>query len=413
MKIALATSGTLGDVLPVLILGQALRDRGHSVSVCASEEFRGIVGARDLRFEPIGIDMDAWLGAHAVTPATPWWRRLRLFREFWRDELAAQVAGLRRAAAGADRVVGTAALFATGPVVAEAVGAEYVHLVLSPLYLRSRHHPPWLLPWARLPRPIAGGAWAATERAAQWSLGPLVRGIRRELGLAAEVDLFAPLSRAPHVVAVEPTLAPVPPDVAVRHVVTGPLIDGGDAPLDAALGDFLERGPAPIYAGFGSMSDPDPARTTATLVQAARAVGSRLVIARGRAGLGEGLVGGAGSGEVLVVDAAPHRALLPRVAVAIHHGGAGTTIAAARAGVPQIVVPHAGDQGYFGDRVRRLGIGPAPLRRPLRLAELVRALGACDAGGSIGAAARRLGPRVREGDGAAAAVAAIEGVRRS
>jgi vancomycin aglycone glucosyltransferase len=41
----------------------------------------------------------------------------------------------------------------------------------------------------------------------------------------------------------------------------------------------------------------------------------------------------------------------------IHHGGAGTTASALHAGVPQIVVPHIGDQTFFGMEVERLGCG--------------------------------------------------------
>jgi len=43
----------------------------------------------------------------------------------------------------------------------------------------------------------------------------------------------------------------------------------------------------------------------------------------------------------------------------IHHGGAGTTTVAARAGAPQLIVPQIGDQPYWAGRVRDLGIGAA------------------------------------------------------
>jgi UDP:flavonoid glycosyltransferase YjiC (YdhE family) len=58
-----------------------------------------------------------------------------------------------------------------------------------------------------------------------------------------------------------------------------------------------------------------------------------------------------------------HRTLLPRVSMAIHHGGAGTTAAVARAGVPQIIVPHLFDQFFFGERLRQRGVAPAPVPR--------------------------------------------------
>ena len=43
----------------------------------------------------------------------------------------------------------------------------------------------------------------------------------------------------------------------------------------------------------------------------------------------------------------------------MHHGGAGTTTTAARAGAPQVVVPQIADQPYWAGRVADLGIGAA------------------------------------------------------
>ena len=51
------------------------------------------------------------------------------------------------------------------------------------------------------------------------------------------------------------------------------------------------------------------------------------------------------------------RALFPRVAAIVHHGGAGTTTAAALAGTPQAVVPQIDDQHYWAERVQQVGIG--------------------------------------------------------
>jgi vancomycin aglycone glucosyltransferase len=45
----------------------------------------------------------------------------------------------------------------------------------------------------------------------------------------------------------------------------------------------------------------------------------------------------------------------------VHHGGAGTTLAAARAGIPQVIVPHLLDQYYWGQRIQKIGLGPPPV----------------------------------------------------
>ena len=63
------------------------------------------------------------------------------------------------------------------------------------------------------------------------------------------------------------------------------------------------------------------------------------------------------------VGGVSHERLFPRLAAIVHHGGAGTTTAAARAGVPQLVVPHLVDQYYWAERVAGLGLGPRGLAR--------------------------------------------------
>jgi len=63
------------------------------------------------------------------------------------------------------------------------------------------------------------------------------------------------------------------------------------------------------------------------------------------------------------VDSLSHSRLFPRLAAVVHHGGAGTTSAAMRAGVPQLVVPHFADQFHFGALVEDLGIGVKSLPR--------------------------------------------------
>lgn len=51
------------------------------------------------------------------------------------------------------------------------------------------------------------------------------------------------------------------------------------------------------------------------------------------------------------------------MAAVVHHGGAGTTATAARAGVPQIIVPHYFDQYYWAERIHRTGLGPKAVSR--------------------------------------------------
>ncbi len=95
-----------------------------------------------------------------------------------------------------------------------------------------------------------------------------------------------------------------------------------------------------------------------TVAEAAQAVGARAIIATGDTHLAERLRV-LTPGEVVVMPWAPYEHVFPRLRLAVHHGGMGTTHAALVYGVPQIVVPRAADQYQQAARVQRTGVGLA------------------------------------------------------
>ncbi|MYV69013.1 glycosyltransferase, partial [Streptomyces sp. SID2131] len=134
---------------------------------------------------------------------------------------------------------------------------------------------------------------------------------------------------------------------------------------------FLEEGPAPVFASFGSVG---LVSDVPLFLEAATTAGVRLVTTVPR---GSGTTPGRVGATAYVVDEVPHAWLLPRTAAIIHHGGAGTTTAALRSGVPSTAVPHQFDQHYYARRLALLGVGPVPVpRRKLDSAGLARTMAA-------------------------------------
>jgi UDP:flavonoid glycosyltransferase YjiC (YdhE family) len=118
----------------------------------------------------------------------------------------------------------------------------------------------------------------------------------------------------------------------------------------------------------------------------------RAILSQGWAGLG----GAALPEHVIEVGPVCHASLFARVAAVVHHGGAGTTTTAARAGAPQILVPHLFDQFHWARRIERLGLGPPAIpRRGLRAGRLAEALDCVRDNETLAERAAGIGARLR------------------
>jgi UDP:flavonoid glycosyltransferase YjiC (YdhE family) len=174
-------------------------------------------------------------------------------------------------------------------------------------------------------------------------------------------DKLIKARRIPLLCAYSPTIYPRRADwPAWLHVTGYYFLDQPEAwEPPAALTAFLESGPPPVYIGFGSLLHQGDVQNMTDLVLRALATsGQRGILAAGWSDFGQRL---ALPASVLAIDSAPHDWLSPRMAAVVHHGGAGTTAAGIRAGVPNILIPVAWDQPFWGQRVASLGIGPLPI----------------------------------------------------
>ncbi|MCE0535270.1 hypothetical protein LWF15_07095 [Kineosporia rhizophila] len=186
--------------------------------------------------------------------------------------------------------------------------------------------------------------------------GGAVNDHRATVGLPPVPDIRAHVLNKRPWLAVDPTLAPWQPSDLVDVLQTGAWILPDTRPLAPEVEAFLAAGDAPVYVGFGSMAMGNASAEVATAaVEAARALGRRIILAQGWAGLSAI----DSQDDCFVVGDVNQQSLFPRCAAVVHHGGAGTTTAAARAGVPQVIVPQVVDQPFFARRVSELGIGVA------------------------------------------------------
>jgi sterol 3beta-glucosyltransferase len=187
------------------------------------------------------------------------------------------------------------------------------------------------------------------------------------------------------------------------------LDEANDWTPPAALLDFLDRGIPPIYIGFGSMGSRNPEQTADLVLEAIAMTGQRAILQSGWGGLIKHDL----PDNVFIVDSISHSWLFPRVAAVVHHGGAGTTSAGLRAGVPTIIIPFFGDQPFWGRRVAELGVGTEPIpRKQLTAKKLATAIHQVINDRAMRQNAADLGAKIRAEDGIANVVDIIQKIEK-
>jgi sterol 3beta-glucosyltransferase len=409
MNIVLTTIGSMGDLQPFLALALALKKAGHRVRVCSHDLFAPHFARAGIDYVPIGAPYDKarWLavwdqldraGGNVVKQVEAILEELFLYdaRPRFDDYLAAMQGFDLAVCHHGDLFAQEAALRLSLP---------WAGVVFCPGVVRTPLNPP-------LHAPDLGrmGNWLL------WRLGDLaIRGKQRRIIDAlrdiggARPDLNVSHSFSPHLnlLAVSPALGRVPSDLPSTFVATGYwFVEEPAYEPPADLAAFLADGPPPTVISFGSMGGRGGDKTARLLMEAGRLAGQRLVIQKG---FGDIAADDAPSGQVFSAGFVPHDYLFRHAACVVHHGGAGTTAAATRAGKPSVIVPHLADQYYWADCLRRRGIAVKSLPRhrltPRRLAARIARTAQSP---EMHARAAALGQTLRSEDGPGRAVEAIQ-----
>lgn len=419
MHIGIQSWGTEGDLRPFLALGQALRARGHSVELLLTgvegRDLSALIRAADV---PVRLIDNGHFVAHrdelerlardSLRLANPR-RQLELILRDLMDPVAdLMFDAASELAERSDVLIGHVLLPATA-IAAEARDRPYVQVALQPLY-PSAHYPPAGAPaLGRLGNRIL---WRLAQHVLRSALLPRVNHLRARCGLLPLGALTPIQMGRPRcaLVAVSPALFPRPPDWPAGIEVCGAL-DLLDAPdtwqPEPALGDFLAAGP-PVFLSFGSMFGLNDEQTLEALHVFAEALAR--AGARGVVQAPARLTDKAPQRDsICYIERAPHRRLFPRCAAIVHHGGAGTTQSALRAGRGSIVVPHAADQFYWADLLYARGVASRPLsRKRLSARALARRIRAVLDDPGLPPRAAALAQRLSAEDGGGRAAALIE-----
>ncbi|HEY1842512.1 MAG TPA: glycosyltransferase [Mycobacterium sp.] len=356
MKFALAVHGTRGDVEPCAAVGIELRHRGHEVRIAAPPDMLGFVQSTGLSAVPYGPDAQAMHGEdfvhnfwNAKTPI----RVVRAAKEQLNQVWAEMGDTLASLAEGAD-------LLLTGMIQQGLAAnvAEYYDIPLAGLHCFPVRANGQLLPM--LPSPMTRSAVSALWWL-HWRMTNAAEDAqRRRLGLSKATSNSTRRIMDRESLDIQAYDALCFPGLAAewakwhgRRPFVGALTVARPSDADDEVVSWIADGASPIYFGFGSMPLASFADTVAMISGACAQLGTRALICAGP----NDFTDIPDRDDVRLVRAANHAAILPLCRAVVHHGGAGTTAAGMRAGIPTLILWVTADQPIWAAQIRRLKVG--------------------------------------------------------
>lgn len=373
LKIVFAVFGSGGDVRPYIIVGKALRERGHQVSIAVNPYFAQLVKSAGLELIPLGPvegylnalkDPHLWHPRHGIT---------RMFRYmagavplFWH--------ALYEEFKTADLVVSSS--FAIGArFAAEVEGVPCVNTHLQPSLFRSLADFTLVGPkmkWMRqAPKPVKKAFFGLGDKFLNGDPLERLNDQRPFMGLPLLDDYYKQVIHGGDWVgALYPEwFARRQPDWPTNTEQFGFVMDppAPEHPLEPLLEAFLQESTAPVLWTFGT-ANIQTEKHIAMAEETSRTLRQRAIIVCTTFPKEEV------RGDIFYTPYAPFADLIGRCSAVVHHGGIGTIAQCLRAGVRQVAVPQAYDQYDNGARLERLGVGQSVAYGSATPGKLVRAI---------------------------------------
>jgi len=422
MKIGLHSWGTSGDIRPFLALAGGLKDAGHEVTLafqCAEKkDYSPLAEAMGIRYRQATVSaaVDIARINGEMTRTLNSYKQVRSYYEYsFYPYLEDMYASAMRLCGENDLVIGHAA----NPTLlsaAEKCGCPRALVGLYPQIVASEHDPPEGLP--NLGRSLNRVAWSLLGHALTRLLYAPLNGVRARNGLPSIKCVFREAYTPEDtlvLMAVDPRLCPPQPDWDdnVRNVrVCGFFnMPPGRAPwrMPGEMRDFIDAGDPPVFMSFGTFTPATHRQDNVRLfLEAARLSGSRAIIQVDPDMPHAASLSGR-SDIYALTGGAPHHEIFPHCSLIVHHGGSGTSHSSLYAGRPSVVVAHVGDQPYWAEQLRLLGVAGRGLhRRSLTAKKLARAIRQVAFSPKIIEKARQVGERMRRESGVQKAVELLE-----
>ncbi|TFY83983.1 hypothetical protein EWM64_g43 [Hericium alpestre] len=414
------TIGSRGDVQPYIALAKGLMADGHRVRIATHGEFQNWVESHGIEFGYVGGD-PAELMRICVENGTFTVAFLREGMQKFRGWIDDLLKTSWEACQNTDVLVESPSAMA-GYHIAEALRIPYFK-AFTMVWSRTRAYPHAFA----VPERKMGGSYNYMTYVMfdqifwRGTAGQINRWRRNTLRLpSTSLDKMEP-HKIPFLYNFSPIVVPPPLDWPEWIRVTGYwFLDDADVsaqkwtpPPDLLqfIDNARQLGKKVVYIGFGSIVVSDPKGMTRCVIDAIVRSGVHAILSKGWSDRLTKNVAEASQLEealpeqIYQISSIPHDWLFRRVDAACHHGGAGTTGASLRAGIPTIIKPFFGDQFFWADRVEALGIGTGV--RKLTVESLSDALVSATTDIKQIDRAKMVGENIRAENGVAIAIEAI------
>ncbi|KAL0091342.1 UDP-Glycosyltransferase/glycogen phosphorylase [Phycomyces blakesleeanus] len=387
LHITCITIGTRGDVQPYIALCKGLMKQGHTCRIATHDEFKDWIEEHGIEFRSIGGDPgelmricveNSFFSVNFVREG------LRLFK-VWINELLELT---WKACQGTEMIIESPSAM-VGVHMAEKLRVPYFRAFPMPM-TRTRSFPhPFATPNSPKGRLYNDMTYVLFDHAVWRAIAKRTNDFRQQvLSLPATSYEKLEVWKIPYLYCFSQSIVPSPLDWMDWIHCTGYwFLDNAQASniyyilriydkLQAFL-DAPDKRPI-VYIGFGSIIVANPQEITRVIVEATLLSNVRAIVSQGWSARlqdkSEGRtttdtslnLNAQDTGDSLLhkypdtimsLKSVPHDWLFPQIRAVVHHGGAGTTAAGLRAGVPTIVKPFFADQFFWGERVEEMGIG--------------------------------------------------------